>query len=227
MPAYTPFDLITVVPAADVATSGTITFTYPSGNASRYAKSGEKLIVSGLQDVLAQAAGTFTLVYGASSVVATYTGSTTIPAGSSVTIQLPRTQKVGVQMLAFYMPLAEIAATGDLLTNYVPGYAFKILSVDARVLKAATTAAKLATLNLEIGTTDLTGGVVALTSANCTPAGVAVAGTAITAGNVGTATDSISIEASGVTAFVEGSIQLLVEIQNLDTLNEYNARSWS
>lgn len=227
MPAFVPYDIITLVPAADVATAGTMTFTYPTGNASRYAKSGEKLVVSGLQNSLAQAAGTFTLVYGASSVVVTYTAATTIPAGTSVSLQLPRTQKVGVQMLAFYMPLAEIAASGDLLTNYVPGYAFKILSVDARVLKPATTAAKLASLNLEIGTTDLTGGVVALTSANATPAGVAVAGTAITAGNVGTASDSFSIEASGVTAFVEGSIQLLVEIQNLDTLAEYNARSWS
>lgn len=229
MPAYIPYDIITLVPAADVATAGTMTFTYPTGNASRYAKAGEKLIVSGLQNVLAQAAGAFTLVYGASSVVVTYTAATTIPAGTLVTLQLPRMQKVGVSTLAFYMPLAEIAANGDLLTNYLPGYAFKILSVDARVLKPATTAAKLASINFEIGSpgTDITGGVIALTSANCTPAGVAVAGTAITALNVGTSSDVFSIEASGVTAFVEGSIQLLVEIQNLDTLAEYNARSWS
>lgn len=227
MPANIAFDTITLVPAAAVATSGTMTFTYPSGNASQYAKTGETLVVQGLQSVLAAGGSTFSLVYGASSVVVTYLGSTSIPAGSSVTLQLPHAQRVGVQLLAFYMPLAEIAATGDLLTNYIPGYAFKILAVDVRVLKAATTAAKLATLNMEIGTTDLTGGVVALTSANCTPAGVAVAGTAVTAGNVGTATDSFSIEASGVTAFVEGSIQVLVALQNIDTLNEYTKRYWS
>lgn len=124
---------------------------------------------------------------------------------------------VGVQTLPFFLNLASIAANGDLLTDYVPGYRFKILAVDFRVCKPVTTAAKLASLNLEIGTTNLTGGVVALTSANATPAGVAVAGTAVTANNVGTATDAFSVEASGVTAFAEGDGWLLVKIQNLDT----------
>lgn len=123
----------------------------------------------------------------------------------------------GVQTLAFFVNLASIAANGDILTNYTPGYKFKILSVDFRVCKAATTAAKAATLNLEIGTTNLTGGVVALTSANCTPAGAAVAGTAVTAANTGTDTDTISVEAASVTAFVEGDGWLLVKIQNMDT----------
>lgn len=123
---------------------------------------------------------------------------------------------VGIQTLAFFMPLASMAANGDLLTNYVPGYKFKILSVDYQVCKPATTASKAATLNLEIGTTNVTGGVVALTSANCTPAGVAVAGTAVTAANTGSAADTISIEAASVTVFVEGDGWLLVKIQNMD-----------
>jgi hypothetical protein len=118
-------------------------------------------------------------------------------------------------VLPFFLNLADIAA-GDLLTNYTPGHRFAIVGVDFRVCKPATTAAKLATLNLEIGTTDLTGGTVALTSANCTPAGAAVAGAAVTAANTGTSTDTISIEASSVTAFVEGNGWLLVKIQNLD-----------
>lgn len=123
----------------------------------------------------------------------------------------------GVQILAFYMNLAEITANGDLLTNFVPGYAFKLESFDWRQMKPVTTGAKAASLNLEIGTTDVTGGVIALTSAACTPQGVAVAGSAITAANVGTATDSFSIEASGVTAFAEGSGWALVKIRNLET----------
>lgn len=127
---------------------------------------------------------------------------------------------VGMATLAFFINLADIA-NGDLLTNYVPGYRFKINKVDFRVSKPATTAAKLATLNLEIGTTDLTGGVVALTSANCTPAGAAVAGSAVTAANVGTSTDSFSIEASSVTAFVEGNGWILVSIQNMDTADAF------
>jgi hypothetical protein len=127
---------------------------------------------------------------------------------------------VGVQTLAINLNLADIAA-GDVLTNYVPGYRFKVLDVDFHVLKPVTTAARAATLNLEIGTTNLTGGVVALTSANCTPAGAQVAGSAITAANVGAATDSLSIEAASVTAFAEGSGVLLIAIQNLDTADAF------
>lgn len=227
MPAFTPFDTITLVPSVAIATNDTMTFTYPAGNASRYAKSGEKLIVQGLQLTLDAGASTFTLAYGASSVVVTWKGSTSIPAGTQVTLQAPRVQKVGVYILPVYINLASITGAGDVLTNYIPGHAFKILSVDWRQMIPVTTAAKLATLNLEIGTTDLTGGTVALTSATCTPMGVAVAGAAITGANVGTATDSISIEASAVTAFAEGTGTLLIEIQNTDTLAEFNARSWS
>jgi hypothetical protein len=137
--------------------------------------------------------------------------------GTNVTITRENvTQGAGLQTLAFFVNLADIAAAGDLLTNYVPGYAFKIEKFDFRVGKPATTAAKAATLNIEINTTDLTGGLIALTSANCTPQGVAVAGTAITANNVGTKTDSFSIEASAVTAFAEGNGYMLVAIRNLE-----------
>ncbi|MER8380709.1 hypothetical protein [Mesorhizobium sp. M1399] len=137
--------------------------------------------------------------------------------GTVVTITRENvTAGAGLQTLAFFVNLADIAAAGDVLTNYVPGYAFKIEKFDFRVSKPATTAAKLASLNMEIGTVDLTGGVIALTSANCTPAGAAVAGTAITAANVGTALSSFSVEASAVTAFVEGSGWLIVQIRNLE-----------
>lgn len=121
----------------------------------------------------------------------------------------------GLNTLAFFVNLADIAA-GDVLTNYVPGYNFKIEAFDFRTGKPVTTGAKLASLNLEIGTTDLTGGVIALTSAAATPAGKDIAGTAITANNVGGPTDSFSIEASGVTAFVEGNGWMIIKIRNLD-----------
>jgi len=76
--------------------------------------------------------------------------------------------------------------------------------------KTATTADKAATLNAEIETTNLSGGVLALTSANCTPKGAQVAGTEITGNNAFTATQKISIEASSVTAFAEGAIWLMI-----------------
>jgi hypothetical protein len=109
----------------------------------------------------------------------------------------------------FYIPLPDIA-NGDLLTEWVPGFAGTITDLLAHVQKAATTADKAADINLEIETTNLTGGVLGLTSANCTPKGAQVAATAITANNAFSATQKISVEASGVTAFVEGAIWLMI-----------------
>lgn len=122
-------------------------------------------------------------------------------------------------ILPIHVTLAQITGAGDVLTNHVVGHAFKILAVDAVVDKVVTTGAKLASLNLEIGTTNLTGGVVALTSSNCTPLGARVAGSSVTANNTGTATDTLSIEAASVTAFSEGEVIVLILIQNLDTIN--------
>ena len=107
--------------------------------------------------------------------------------------------------------LAGVTAA-DVMTTLTPGFNGWVKSVEAIVTTAATTAAKAASFNLEIGTTNLTGGVVALTSANATPLGAIVASTAITAGNSFTATDTLSVEAASVTAFVEGAIVLRVTL---------------
>ncbi|RJQ04428.1 MAG: hypothetical protein C4551_10770 [Bacillota bacterium] len=112
-------------------------------------------------------------------------------------------------ILAIPVKLAKVAA-GDVVTTYTPGFGGKIVKVSFLVTDPVTTAAKAATLNLEIGTTDLTGGVLSLTSANCTPLGAVINATAITANNVFGAADSISVEASSVTAFVEGEGVLLI-----------------
>lgn len=126
----------------------------------------------------------------------------------------------GVQTIALPIIMSKLA-NGDVLTNYTPGYKFKLLSATFAVTSPVTTAAKAATLNLEIGTTDVTGGVIALTSANSTPLGALVAGTSITAANTGTSTDTISVEASNVTAFAEGEGMLLLKIQNMDTADAH------
>lgn len=114
-----------------------------------------------------------------------------------------------IGVMAIPLVLARIA-NGDLLTNWTPGFKGTLLGVAAFVADPATTADKLATLNLEIDAVNVTGGVLSLTSANMTPLGAVVAATAITAANVFTAVQTISIEASGVTAFVEGEIVLLI-----------------
>ncbi len=104
-------------------------------------------------------------------------------------------------------------ADGDIVTALVPGISGKITKVQFVVTDPVTTADKLATLNLEIGTTNVTGGVISLTSANCTPLGAVVAGTAVSANNTLAAASELSVEAASVTAFVEGEGVLIITVQ--------------
>lgn len=130
----TGFTTISVTPAADVDTNDTIVFTYASGNASQFAQSGEILVVSGLNNVLDQAADTFTLSYGSTSVTATYKDATSIPAGTSVTLQLP---------LATYAPLTD--SSGGTASNTIA--AISATPTQAEVANAiASLAAKVNTL---------------------------------------------------------------------------------
>jgi len=114
-------------------------------------------------------------------------------------------------VLVIPIKLAKVA-NGDILTNFTPGFPGSIIKVAFAVTDPVVTASKVATLNLEINAVNLSGGVVSLTSANCTPLGAVVAGSAITANNVFSATDTISVEAASVTAFVEGEGVLLVTL---------------
>lgn len=106
--------------------------------------------------------------------------------------------------------LSSISGAGDVVTTIVPGFAGKVVRTEFVTGVPVTTAAKAATLNLEIGTTNVTGGDVSLTSAALTPLGARVAGSAITAANSFSATDTLSVEASSVTAFAEGTGFLLI-----------------
>lgn len=111
------------------------------------------------------------------------------------------------------LQLADIAA--GVFAKKIP-YNFTLLSTAFRVLKAATTAAKAATLTPIIAATPVTGGVLALTSANMTPINNVVAGTAVTAGATGNAGDALGVTASAVTAFVEGDGVIEFTVRNDD-----------
>lgn len=113
----------------------------------------------------------------------------------------------GVKHLIIPFNLLDLA-DGDVLTDMPLGFAGKVLSVDAYVTTPVTTGAKLSTLALEIGAVAVTGGAVALTSANCTPIGAKVAGTAVTALNAFGVGDTLTITAASTTTFVEGAIFL-------------------
>lgn len=115
-------------------------------------------------------------------------------------------------ILSIPIKLANLA-DGDVVTEYTPGISGTIKKVSFVVTDPVTTAGKAADLNLEIGTTDVTGGVVSLTSANCGTLGAVIDGSAITANNTFGSTDAISVEASSVTAFAEGEGVLLIVIQ--------------
>ncbi|MHB0874564.1 MAG: capsid cement protein [Anaerolineae bacterium] len=100
-------------------------------------------------------------------------------------------------------------ANGDIVTTFTPGFAGVIVKWGLIVTDPVTTAEKVATLNLEINTTNVTGGVLSPSSAadpgsNVTPLGKVLAATAITDANVFGASDTISIEAATVTTFIEG-----------------------
>lgn len=127
---------------------------------------------------------------------------------------------VGKYLLSVPVNLATVA-DGDVLTSLPIPHKFKILSVDAYCTQEVTTAAKATTLNVEIDTTDLTGGAVALTSANLATLGVKVAGSAVTAANTGAADAVISIEAASTTAFAEGQVMVVIGIQNMDTADAF------
>ncbi len=95
-------------------------------------------------------------------------------------------------------------ANSDVVAAIKPGFKCKIISASFTPTIAVTTAAKAATLTVKINTTALTGGVVALTSANSNTKGTMVAGTTVTALNAVIATDTVNVVASSVTTFVEG-----------------------
>ena len=122
---------------------------------------------------------------------------------------------VGKTFISIYVVLAQLA-NGEVLSVLTPGFKGKILSLDFFAEIAVTTGSKASTLNLEIGTTDVEGGALALTSANCTPKGVKVAGAAVTGDNTFSATDTLSLEAASTTTFIEGTGWVVIGLQNMD-----------
>lgn len=94
-------------------------------------------------------------------------------------------------------------------------FAFTVKSALFRTGKPATTAAKATTLTLTVSGTAVTGGVIALTSANQATTGTGTASSAISgAGATGAAGGTIEFTASSTTAFVEGDGYIEVTITN-------------
>lgn len=106
----------------------------------------------------------------------------------------------------------------DLLTAFTPGYAFEVVSFDFVTTVAGTGSGASQVFNLEIGTTNVTGGVLTVTLASTDTIGKVTNGTAITAANTGTAASTISIEmAASGTVFTAGAGYFVIGLRNTTT----------
>lgn len=137
------------------------------------------------------------------------------------------TLAAGVGDSTITIPLTSLAtglstAAIDLLTNYTPGYKFKVLSFDFIATVPGTGSGASQTFNLEIGTTNVTGGSLNVTLSSTDTIGKITAGSAITAANTGTSTDTLSIEMAGSgTVFTAGAGYFVIKIQNMDTADAH------
>lgn len=118
--------------------------------------------------------------------------------------------------------LTQLSGSADLITN-IPLFGHgKIVDFFAVVEKVSTDAAAAVALNLEINTVDVTGGVISITDTADTGAGGFIdtlghkfSSTAITAANEYHDGDTLSVEASGLTAYASGEIGLYIVVENL------------
>jgi hypothetical protein len=217
------FAVVDTVLTADVAHNGTFTVGYPIGYAQNDFTDGlavpnrHILIVNG-NDRWTSAASNFSLAFGASLVTVTNTSNVTWTAGSRITMLMDIRDGNLIEVLQFSYNLAAITGNIDILTGMRLGIDATIEAFDAHVTTPVTTASRLATLTPRINATVLTGGAIALTSANCTPLGARIAGSAITANNRLTRSSALGIVASGVTAFAEGQVMLMMRIRRTPNL---------
>lgn len=102
----------------------------------------------------------------------------------------------------------------DLITGYTPGFRGKIVGWEIVASVAATGAGASQTINLEIGTTDVTGTATAFLLANLDTIGKRQAGGTPTALNEFSDTDTISVElAASGTAFTAGSGSIVLKFE--------------
>jgi hypothetical protein len=133
----------------------------------------------------------------------------------------------GIVTVAIPVNLVSLTTSAaDLMTNYVPGYAFELLSFEFITTKLGTGASASQVINAEIGSTNVTGGVLTVLLADTDTLGKKKAATAVTAANVGTAADTLSFEvAAAGTVFTAGEGYILAKLRNLDTVNAIKSHS--
>lgn len=123
---------------------------------------------------------------------------------------------IGKYNVVFRLELATITDAAQL--HITPGHKGRLTKVTWVTHVPATTASKLSTLTPSIDGTNVTGGVLALTTVAANTRDKELAGTAVTAANSFTSTGKITVTGSSTTAFAEGSGWVILELVNDDTL---------
>jgi hypothetical protein len=117
--------------------------------------------------------------------------------------------------LAFPITLVDVTGSADVVTAYPLNFAGRITGFRFVTDHAVTTGGKTVAFNLEVNSTNLTGGIVTLTSATATPKGKIIEATTITANNGFNAGDTLSVEATVTVAFAEGTGTFEVDVEYL------------
>lgn len=219
-PLFQRFDTFMV---ADVATAGTFTVGYPAGTTQQDFDTGlggvGGVAIVNDSDRYTVAGGGVSFAFGASLITVTNSSGVTWKANSKVSIEIDQQTGNGGELVQIPYNLANLA-NGAMFN---PGFRFGIIGTfeyyEAMIKVAATTAAKLATIQPTINGVVVTGGALALTSANATPAGVILPAPLITGANAIAAASKIGFLVSGVTAFVEGEIVLSIRLRAANAFN--------
>ncbi len=233
------FKIVKASAGSAVATSGTITFSYPAGtNAGSFVAFGHKLWVDKFQRLL-ESPTDFTVSFGASNITVTYKGSTTIPAGAALDAQFNQlgedagTPEVspkieGVQpLLTVKLGLgAPIAADADGVCASQAGTAATAMTIDGALASGGVAtfdvprnvvAAWTNTATLTVTGTDVYGNVVKETSGS----GTSMAGkkafktitSVVPSANITGATVGTG-DVFGLPVFLPGTAYILKELQD-------------
>lgn len=210
------FGVVNAVLAAAVANAATVDVAYPAGfsqNSFNASLAGaNSYVIINRNDKWTLAAGKIALSFGASAITITNNSGVTWAAGSDLMLGVDQVDG-DVEVVNIPVKLVAISGNIDVVTDLRLGMEGTLESADVLVTSPVTTAAKLATLTPWIDGVAVTGGAVALTSANATPLGKVVAGSAITANNALTKASKLSLKATGVTAFSEGEGVVVLRVR--------------
>jgi len=201
------------VPGIGIVQTATASAAMASVRKSGVSKAVLGGVVTAGDKLASDSAGKLVVAYGSDAVIAIALQSGILNDIVNVDVTAPAATVAQhtPSVINFHVNLANLANAG-VVGGFTPGFAGRIKKISASVTLAASTGSKAASLQARIGSTATTGGVLALTSANMTPSGAVVEGSAISALNTFSATDTVSLLISGVTTFIEGEAELLITL---------------